>query len=117
MNASASSSATAASIDVATSTADERVLETEPAEEYAGPATLALDGQELSVEVILRGTFQPIDGRFHWYGRIAATNALVDVRPGARGTLTTPHGSADAKLSDVDPWGRFRVTGVGRPPF
>lgn len=88
-----------------------------PAEEYAGPATLALDGQELSVEVILRGAFQPIDGRFHWYGRIETTDALADVRAGTRGVLTTPHGSADTKLSDIDPWGRFRVTGVGRPPF
>ena len=88
-----------------------------PDDEYDGPATLALDDREVAVEVTLRGAFQPIDGRFHWYGRIAATDALADVRAGGAGTLTTPHGSAATKLSDLDPWGRCRVTGTGRPPF
>lgn len=88
-----------------------------PDDEYVGPATLTLEAREVPVEVTLRGAFQPIDGRFHWYGRIAATEALADVRSGAAGTLTTPRGTAAAKLSDVDPWGRFRVTGTGRPPF
>jgi hypothetical protein len=31
--------------------------------------------------------------------------------------LRTPYGEAQARLSDVDPWGRYRVTGSGRPPF
>jgi hypothetical protein len=31
--------------------------------------------------------------------------------------LRTAHGSAEGRLSDVDPWGRFRIAGVGRPPF
>ncbi|WP_110206169.1 DUF4873 domain-containing protein [Nocardioides daejeonensis] len=97
-------------------TVDE-VDQTAPEEEYAGPATLTLADREVSVDVTLRGAFQPIDGRFHWYGRIVATDALADVRSGAAARLTTPHGSADAKLSDVDPWGRFRITGTGRPPF
>ena len=36
---------------------------------------------------------------------------------GATVTLVTPHGAAQARLSDVDPWGRFRVSGTGKPPF
>ncbi|RNL78704.1 DUF4873 domain-containing protein [Nocardioides marmorisolisilvae] len=86
----------------------------EPGEEYAGPASI----EDLAVRVDLRGHFEPIDGRFHWFGRIAADEALNERhRSGATVTLTTPHGSAEGRLSDVDPWGRFRVTGLGAPPF
>ena len=31
--------------------------------------------------------------------------------------LRTPHGDAAGRLSDRDPWGRYRVSGTGRPPF
>ena len=40
-------------------------------EGYTGPATLVVGGAEFAVEVDLRGHFQPIDGYYHWYGRIA----------------------------------------------
>lgn len=82
----------------------------EPGEEYAGAA--ALDGAP--VHVHLRGHIEPIDGRFHWFGRIHAADAPT---PGATVTLTTPYGEADGKLTDVDTWGRPRITGIGRPPF
>jgi len=100
----------------------EDVLATAPAEEYAGAASVSLDGDDatlaITVEVDLRGRFEPLDGKFHWYGRIATNPALAErVRPGSTVTLTTPGGSAEARLSDVDPWGRFRVSGTGRPPF
>lgn len=85
-------------------------------EEYAGAATLSGSIGDVEVTVDLRGVFQPTDGRFHWYGRVTASPDLGDVS-GATVTLRTEHGSAEARLSDVDPWGRFRITGVGRPPF
>lgn len=88
----------------------------EPGEQYAGAAVISATGVDVGVEVDLRGTFQPIDGRFHWYGRVAVSDALV-VDSGATVTLRTEHGEAQARLSDVDTWGRFRVTGEGRPPF
>jgi hypothetical protein len=85
-----------------------------PAEGYVGPAHV----DDISVEVTLRGQFEPLDGRFHWYGRLAASDELAAaVQSGATVTLTTPHGSAQGRLSDVDPWGRYRVSGTGRPPF
>ncbi|HET6699069.1 MAG TPA: DUF4873 domain-containing protein [Nocardioidaceae bacterium] len=108
-----------------------------PEEEYAGPAEVLLDGEDgeprgnrdgdpgdpgkeeaLPVTVTLRGMFQPIDGRYRWYGRIDQDDRL-DARVSSGGTVTlrTPHGSAPARLSDRDPWGRFRVTGTGAPPF
>jgi hypothetical protein len=92
----------------------EELLEGAPAEEYSGPATIG----DIEVEVTLRGHFEPLDGRFHWYGRIAPNPALTaQVQSGSTIMLTTPHGTAEGRLSDVDTWGRFRVTGTGRPPF
>jgi hypothetical protein len=102
---------------------EEDVLAGAAAEEYAGPAEIStgstgghgVDG--LHVEVTLRGHFEPLDGRFHWYGRIAQDRRLDEVSAGTTVTVTTPGGSAEGRLSDVDPWGRFRINGTGRPPF
>lgn len=91
-----------------------------PGEEYVGNAEV-LDGEEsepVPVEVQLRGHFQPIDGRFHWYGRIGANEVLTERhRSGSTVVLRTPHGIAAGRIADADPWGRFRVTGLGTPPF
>jgi hypothetical protein len=89
----------------------------EPGESYDGPAVVLLDDAEHEVTVTLRGAFQPLDGHFHWYGRIATSPALAAVRSGATVRLRTEQGEADGRLSDVDPWGRFRVAGTGHPPF
>jgi len=86
---------------------------------YEGSATLVAGPAQLEVQVRLRGYFQPIDGRYHWYGRIEPHEGLTEVvRSGrARAVLTTPEGSAPCELSDPDPWQRYRVTGLSTPPF
>ncbi|MFL6022190.1 MAG: DUF4873 domain-containing protein [Marmoricola sp.] len=91
----------------------------EPGEEYSGPAELISEDQDvLEVEVQLRGHVEPIDGRFHWYGRIAVdASVTARHRSGTSVVVRTPHGTAAGRLSDVDPWGRFRLTGLGAPPF
>ncbi len=88
----------------------------EPDEEYAGPADLRLGDLTLTVPVILRGAFQPIDGRFHWHGRVDPEVAR-HARSGATVTIATPYGESTGRLSDLDPWGRYRISGTGRPPF
>ena len=98
-----------------------------PAEEgYAGPARLVHGPEgspvDLPVEVVLRGVFQPLDGRYHWYGRVGrddGVDRLVEqlAAGGAAVRLVTAVGEAPARLGDRDPWGRYRVTGAGRPPF
>ena len=112
-----------------------------PFDGYDGPAELlvpdpAPSGRRLPVQVTLRGVFQPIDGRYHWHGRLSAdhpagegygadsrvpdqADPLVDElgRSGATVVLATPEGRAEGRLSDPDPWGRHRIAGVGRPPF
>ncbi len=86
---------------------------------YQGRATLAIGGARFTVEVQLRGYFEPIDGRYHWYGRAAAHDALTATLTSGRtpALLTTPEGSAPCELSDPDPWQRYRVTGISTPPF
>jgi cation diffusion facilitator CzcD-associated flavoprotein CzcO len=88
-------------------------------EGYAGPATLTVGATRLDVQVQLRGHFEPIDGRYHWYGRVGQHDGLAAaMRSGrASGTLATPAGSAPCDISDPDPWQRFRVTGISTPPF
>ncbi|GAA1699240.1 DUF4873 domain-containing protein [Fodinicola feengrottensis] len=88
-------------------------------EGYQGPATIYTADAEVAVKIELRGYFQPIDGRYHWYGRVAADPAVTElVGKGKKDVvIRTPEGEAAATLSDVDPWGRFRVTGTSRPPF
>ena len=88
-------------------------------DEYHGPATILVPDWAIPADVHLRGHFEPIDGRFHWYGRVAVDPAVT--------ALATEHGPdvvlrlADAEapgtLGDPDPWGRWRITGTGRPPF
>jgi hypothetical protein len=86
---------------------------------YAGPATLIVGERELAVDVVLRGHFQPIDGRYHWYGRLAEHPELAELVGGRKRTavLRTPRGEATGEVSDPDPWRRYRITGVSTPPF
>ncbi|MGH3620815.1 MAG: DUF4873 domain-containing protein [Sciscionella sp.] len=88
-------------------------------EGYTGPATLVLDDAEVSVTVMLRGHFQPIDGYYHWYGRVAENAELNELVGGKKTTaiLRTPHGAVAGELSDPDPWQRYRITGRSTPPF
>lgn len=90
---------------------------------YRGPAGLTVEGPDgpvdLDVEVRLVGHLEPLDGRYRWYGRVVAHTGLDAVLGGrkARALVTTPHGQAVGELSDVDPWGRYRLAGVSTPPF
>lgn len=86
---------------------------------YDGPAEL-LDGDAVvPVTVKLAGHFDPISGKYSWYGRVAASPAVdALLAAGARRVrLRTPHGEVETALSDVDPWGRPRVEGFGQAPF
>lgn len=87
---------------------------------YAGPALLHASGDAFPVEVRLAGRVEPVDGRFHWGGRIDTHAATVElVRSGARGvTLSIDGGQpVSVRLAEVDPWGGVRVTATGQPPW
>jgi hypothetical protein len=89
-------------------------------ERYAGAAVLRADGVEVSVTIEVAGRVEPVDGRYHWGGRVApAPEVAALVRGGKRaaelGLPGTP--PVPARLGDVDPWGGVRITGVGTPPW
>jgi len=90
---------------------------------YQGPATLTVDGRDVPVHVILDARHEPQDGRLHWFGRLtlerSAEPALLTALTSTSShlELRTDGGRSEARIGDLDPWGRYRVTGVGRPPF
>ncbi len=86
---------------------------------YRGPATVTVDGVDHAVDLHVLGHFEPVDGRYHWYGRIAVHDGLDAALAGRTATVrvTTPVGSAEGELSDVDPWGRYRLAGTSTPPY
>jgi hypothetical protein len=86
---------------------------------YQGPATLKVGGVDFPVEVTLAGYFQPLDGRYHWYGRFAADPALTSLASlqGSSVTVITPTGQAEGLLGEADLWDRLRVEGSSTPPF
>jgi hypothetical protein len=82
---------------------------------YQGPATLEAGSALVACDVVITGFFEPIAGRYRWYGR--ARGAGLDTLPAKDVVLRTPHGTAVTTLADADPWGRYRLQGFGRPPF
>jgi hypothetical protein len=86
---------------------------------YTGHAELVDGARSVPVDVVLRGHFDPISGKYSWYGRVAAGPDVAElVKDGARKVvLRTPHGEVATTLTDVDPWGRPRVEGLGEAPF
>lgn len=87
----------------------------EAAEGYCGPAVLS----DIPVTVALTGHLDPIDGRFHWYGRVHADEPELLPPPGRilADLLVPGVAPVAAKLEERDPWGNLRVSGVGPPPF
>ena len=86
---------------------------------YTGLAELVADGGSVAVEVKLAGHFEPISGKYRWYGRITPNDEVrALLSSGVReATLRTPHGEVSTSIGDVDPWGRPRVEGFGPAPF
>jgi hypothetical protein len=86
---------------------------------YSGPARLTIGQAVFDVQVELRGHFEPIDGRYHWYGRVAQSEALATALGGltSAGVIQTPQGSGPCEIAEPDTWDRYRITGYSTPPF
>lgn len=87
---------------------------------HHGSARLFVGDEEVDVEVTLTGHLEPLDGKYHWYGRITQ-HAAVDAAKRAGATdveLSIGDGPrAPARLAEHDAWGNMRITGAGTPPF
>jgi hypothetical protein len=88
-------------------------------EDYDGPARLVIDGREIGVHARLSGHFEPVTGRYQWAGRLHPGEEMrAALRPNIDVSLRTADGhTAAATVREEDPWGGFRITGSGRPPF
>jgi cation diffusion facilitator CzcD-associated flavoprotein CzcO len=87
---------------------------------YAGPVTVVAGDVTVRAEARLAGHVEPVDGRFHWGGRLAPSAELAGlVRAGTPAVvLRVADGPpCDARLEEVDPWGGVRVAAVGSPPW
>jgi hypothetical protein len=85
---------------------------------YRGPATLTVGDRELPVQALLDSRHEPLDGRMHWFGRLTGDDLAEALgHRAADAVLTTPQGRSQARVGDVDAWGRYRVSGIGTPPF
>jgi len=87
-------------------------------EMFRGPATIDIDGERIVTRVRLSARFEPLEGRYRWAGRTAPDRALVErARAQASAAITVGARTTDVRLSDPDPWGGVRLTGLGRPPW
>jgi hypothetical protein len=90
------------------------------AEGFEGPAVLRGGDVEVPVRTTLSGHVDPLDGRFHWGGRIDADERVVGLLRAGRRDVTLQVGDAEplpARLSEADPWGGVILTATGRPPW
>jgi hypothetical protein len=83
---------------------------------YTGPAVLTVDGRDVPVHAQLDAKHEPHDGRLHWFGRIRVEDGHPE-SPSGPVEGRTETGRAEGRIGDVDPWGRYRLTGVGTPAF
>jgi hypothetical protein len=87
---------------------------------YEGRLTVRVEGSAIEVEGQLHGFFQPIDGSYHWYGRLAPDERISAwVAEHGRDPIEISVGegaSVSARLGERNPWGGHRVTGTGPPP-
>ena len=92
---------------------------TEATQEYDGPAWVVVNGCVVDVHARLSGRFEPISGCYQWAGRLGPDQELsAAVQPNCAVRLETDGGrTADATIREQDPWGGFRISGTGRPPF
>ena len=94
----------------------------EEADGYRGTAEVSVAGQPtVTTSVELAGNFEPISGRYVWHGRIRSLTELLgrgaDLSVGTEVFLTTPTGTANARITAVDLWGSHMIEGAGAPPY
>lgn len=83
---------------------------------YEGPAALRLHDVDHSVRVRLTGHLDPIDGRYHWRGMVFDWAPATALRLPQPVSVSIGDRASEGQLTEMTPWGTYRVTGVGAPP-
>lgn len=87
---------------------------------YDGRATLLVGDQVLEVTVHLAGHLEPLDGHYHWYGRVeraADVVAAKDAGATDAALVIADRAPAPFRLAEYDAWGHVQVKGTGAPPY
>ncbi len=87
---------------------------------YDGAAVLLVGDDAIDVLVHLDGHLEPLDGRFHWYGRIERSPGVVAAKEAGATSAELVIGDgppAPLRLAELDPWGHVQVNGTGPPPY
>ncbi|MDQ2636933.1 MAG: DUF4873 domain-containing protein [Actinomycetota bacterium] len=85
---------------------------------YEGPAALRLhDNADHAVRVRLTGHLDPIDGRYHWRGMVFDWTLDTALRLPQEVCVSIDGRTSAGRLTEVTPWGTYRVTGIGEPPY
>lgn len=88
-------------------------------EAYSGHAFVQIESERYPATVVLAGHFEPLDGRYHWGGRILPLREVAEaVRSGVRSaTLHVEDRAFAVHLAEVDPWSGVRIRASGTPPW
>jgi hypothetical protein len=87
---------------------------------YDGEAVLRGGDLVIAVRTALSGQVDPLDGRYHWGGRIHPDERVVALLRAGRRDVTLQVGGAEplpARLTEADPWGGVVVAATGNPPW
>ena len=82
---------------------------------YDGVATIRVGSEEHQARVRLSGRLDPIDGRYHWQGTVF--DALPHEVVAQSVTVTIGDRTAEGRVTERTPQGRYSVAGVGPPPY
>ncbi|WP_123023341.1 DUF4873 domain-containing protein [Mycolicibacterium stellerae] len=82
---------------------------------YDGAATIGVGDHGRRVRVRLSGHLDPLDGRYHWQGTVF--DDLADEVLAGPVTLTIGDRTAECRITERTPQGRYSVVGVGTPPY
>lgn len=88
--------------------------------DFVGSAVLCGGDLSVPVRVALSGHVDPLDGRFHWGGRIDPDERVVGLLRAGRRDVTLRVGDGPplpARLTEADPWGGVILAATGRPPW
>ncbi|WP_167006464.1 DUF4873 domain-containing protein [Mumia sp. ZJ430] len=87
---------------------------------YVGTLELVAGDEVVAARGTLSGVMQPIDGAYHWTGRLEPADALTALatKVGRKPIGVRAPGGTEvtARLGERNPWGGYRAAGPERRP-
>jgi hypothetical protein len=74
----------------------------------------------IPVRIALSGHVDPLDGHYHWGGRVDPDVRVVGLLRDGKRDVTVQVGDLaplPARLTEADPWGGVLVAATGKPPW